>query len=71
MKNFSKNIFIWVVISLILVALFNVFDSSSNGRTGNVIAYSDFLKRNNSGEISEVKIENDKITGMTSDGIPF
>ncbi len=71
MKNFSKNIFIWVVISLILVALFNVFDTSSNGRTGNVIAYSDFLKRINSGEISEVKIENDKITGATSDGIPF
>jgi len=71
MKNFSKNIFIWVVISLILVALFNVFDSSSNGRSGNVIAYSDFLKRINSGEISEVKIEDDKITGTTSDGIPF
>ena len=71
MRNFSKNIFIWIVISLILVALFNVFDSSSSSKTGNVIAYSDFVKRINSGEIKEVKIDEDKINGRTSDGIPF
>ena len=71
MKNFSKNIFIWIIISLILVALFNIFDNSSSSKTGNVIAYSDFVKRINSGEIKEVSIDNDKISGKTSDGIPF
>ena len=71
MKNFSKNIFIWIIISLILVALFNVFDNTSSSKTGNVIAYSDFVKRINSGEIKEVKIDDDKISGSTSDGIPF
>ena len=64
MKNFSKNIFIWIIISLILVALFNVFDNTSSGKTGNVIAYSDFVKRINSGEIKEVKIDDDKISGV-------
>ena len=71
MKNFSKNIFIWIIISLILVALFNVFDNTSSGKSGNVIAYSDFIKRINSGEIKEVKIDDNKISGSTSDGIPF
>jgi cell division protease FtsH len=54
-----------------LVALFNVFDNTSSSKTGNVIAYSDFVKRINSGEIKEVKIDDDKISGSTSDGIPF
>ena len=64
MKNFSKNIFIWIIISLILVALFNVFDNTSSSKTGNVIAYSDFVKRINSGEIKEVKIDDDKISSI-------
>ena len=71
MKNFSKNIFIWIIISLILVALFNVFDNTSSKKSGNVIAYSDFVKRINSGEIKEVKIDVDKISGSTSDGLNF
>ena len=69
MKNFSKNIFIWIIISLILVALFNVFDNTSSSKTGNVIAYSDFVKRINSGEIKEVKIDDNKISGKNRDDV--
>ena len=54
-----------------MVALFNVFDNSYSSKTGNVIAYSDFVKRINSGEIKEVKIDDNKISGSTSDGSPF
>ena len=70
MRNFSKNIAVWVIITLILIALFNVFESNSD-RGGNVIAYSDFLERIESGEIKEVTINRDKISGSTSDGRPF
>ena len=47
----TKNITVWVIITLILIALFNVFESSSDKGGGNVIAYSDFLERVESGEI--------------------
>ena len=49
MNNFGKNIAVWVIISLVLVAIFNVFQGGSSKSQGNVIAYSDFLKRVNSG----------------------
>ena len=45
MNNFGKNIAVWVIISLVLVAIFNVFQGGSSKSQGIVIAYSDFLKR--------------------------
>ena len=38
MNNFGKNIAVWVIISLVLVAIFNVFQSGSSKNQGNVIA---------------------------------
>ena len=71
MNNFGKNIAVWVIISLVLVAIFNVFQGGSTKSQGNVIAYSDFLKRVNSGEVREVSIQGDKIFGASSSGVPF
>ena len=66
MNNFGKNIAVWVIISLVLVAIFNVFQGGSSKSTGNAIAYSDFLARVNSGEVREVTIRGDKIIGSSS-----
>ena len=71
MGNFSKNIAVWIIISLVLIALFNVFDGGKERENGNVIAYSDFLQRIDNGEIKEVSIDNDKVSGSTSAGRPF
>jgi cell division protease FtsH len=71
MNNFGKNIAVWVIISLVLVAIFNVFQGSSSKTQGNVIAYSDFLARVNAGEVREVSIQGDKIFGASSSGVPF
>ena len=71
MNNFGKNIAVWVVISLVLIAIFNVFQGSSSREQGSVIAYSDFLTRVNAGEVREITIEGDKISGASSNGMPF
>lgn len=72
MGNFSKNIAVWIIISLVLIALFNIFqDADSDRQGGNVIAYSDFLDRVETGEIKQVIIDSDKISGKTNDGRPF
>ena len=55
--NFGKNIAVWVIISLVLVAIFNVFQGGSTKTSGNAIAYSDFLARVNAGEVREVSIQ--------------
>ena len=71
MNNFGKNIAVWVIISLVLVAIFNVFQGGSTKNSSNAIAYSDFLARVNAGEVREVSIQGDKIFGASSSGVPF
>ena len=71
MNNFGKNIAVWVIISLVLIAIFNVFQGNSSKSSNNVIAYSDFLARVNSGEVREVSIQGDKIFGSSNSGVPF
>ena len=56
MKNFSKNIILWVVIGILLIALFNLFQNSSSNNQPKEISFSDFLIAADNGNISEVKI---------------
>ena len=71
MSNF-KNFAVWVLGALLLVALFNLFQNPSpqNG-SGSEITFSRLLSDVDSGNVSEVTIQGDKITGTYSDGRKF
>ena len=56
MRNFSKNIALWLIIGLLLIALFNLFQGTSNNRASKTISFSDFIAATDSGRISEVII---------------
>ena len=71
MKNFSKNIALWLIIGLLLIALFNLFQGTSNNRTSTTISFSDFMVAVESGNVSEVNIQGDSIEGFFEDGRPF
>ena len=71
MKNFSKNIVLWIVIGLLLVALFNLFQGTTSKRTSTVISFSDFITAADSGNISEVNIRGNNVDGYFDDGRPF
>ena len=71
MKNFSKNIALWLIVGLLLIALFNLFQGQSNGRTSSTISFSDFLTAIESGNVSEVNIQGDNVEGFFEDGRPF
>ena len=43
MKNFNKNIVLWIIIGLLLIALFNLFQGGTNNRSASQISFSDFL----------------------------
>ncbi|MGD9538027.1 MAG: ATP-dependent zinc metalloprotease FtsH [Alphaproteobacteria bacterium] len=63
MGNFGKNLALWIIIGLLLVALFNLFQGPS-GRSGpSALPYSDFMAQVQSGEVSEVTIQGNVITG--------
>tara|TARA_Y100001970_G_scaffold259557_1_gene340672 strand:+ start:10732 stop:12633 length:1902 start_codon:yes stop_codon:yes gene_type:complete len=71
MRNFSKNIILWIVIGLLLIALFNLFQNSSSKNSTSEISFSDFLIAANNGNISEVKIVGNNVSGFFDDGRSF
>ena len=68
MKNFSKNIILWVIIGLLLVALFNLFQGSTNKRSSNLISFSDFIAATEAGNVAEVNISGNEVEGYFDDG---
>ncbi|HEY7552985.1 MAG TPA: ATP-dependent zinc metalloprotease FtsH [Hyphomicrobiaceae bacterium] len=68
MNSNFRNLAIWVVIILLLVALFNLFQGGARtGARGDEISYSDFLAGVESGNIAEVTIQKHKISGSYRD----
>ncbi len=70
MNNFSKNLALWVIIGLLLIALFNLFQPPARG-TQTSLPFSDFLSQVESGGISDVTIQGNSISGHYADGKLF
>jgi cell division protease FtsH len=64
-----KNLVLWIVIAVVLLSVFHSFgDRSSSAQT---LIYSDFLTQVEQGQIREVSIEGQNITGKMISGTPF
>ena len=61
LKPFYKNLALWLVISLIMIMVFNVFNSPKVGQHD--IIFSDFIELVNNGQIQEVTIQGHDISG--------
>ncbi len=68
MNPFYKNLALWLVISLMMVMLFQIFKQPD--RSSASVGYSDFLSMVESGSVSNVTIKGDNISGMSAQG-PF
>jgi cell division protease FtsH len=62
-NNFGKNLALWIVIGLLLVALFNLFQTSSTRGPQSTLAFSDFVTDVNRGQVTDVTIQGNGITG--------
>ena len=69
-QNF-RNFALWIVILLLLVALFNLFQSPSNETVSRDITYSQFRTDANDGRIASVTITKQEIVGVYNDGAHF
>jgi cell division protease FtsH len=68
MNSSFRNLAIWVVIALLLVALFNLCPGGARrGARGDEISYSEFLSGVESGNVAEVVIQKHKIKGSFRD----
>ncbi|MBU4426668.1 MAG: ATP-dependent zinc metalloprotease FtsH [Proteobacteria bacterium] len=68
MNPFYKTLALWLVISLMMVMLFQIFKQPD--RSSASVGYSDFLSMVESGSVSNVTIQGDNISGMSAQG-PF
>ncbi len=74
MNNIGRNVMFWMMILIVLMFLFNVFQGNhtNKGASGEMMAYSDFMAEANSGRISDVTIRGQKVTGhYTGSGKEF
>ncbi|MEE9210195.1 MAG: ATP-dependent zinc metalloprotease FtsH [Kiloniellales bacterium] len=69
--NFSRNAALWLVIVLLLFALFNLFQGSATRGPQQPLAFSDFLDQVESGQVLEVTIAGKEIEGQFRDGREF
>ncbi len=71
MNSSFRNFAIWVVIGLLLIMLFNVFQSPGKHSRSFEISFSEFLSQVEKGEVSSVIISGDQISGQFRDNRPF
>ena len=69
--NNSRNLIVWVVVGLLLVSLFNFFQESPTSTDAREINFSQFVAEVESGNVEEVVISGDSITGRLADGRRF
>ena len=69
MNPFYKNLALWMVIGLIVILLFQLFQQNQSPR--GEIVFSDFLKKVETGEVREVTLKGNNVSGRMSDGSSF
>ena len=67
-----KNLIMWVIIVLLSVGLFNMFqDPSKVSSEKNTLPFSNFLNEVDAGRVVEVQIQGNNISGVLADGNTF
>ena len=71
MSNFGRNLALWVIIALLLVVLFNLFQPGTAHPPSTQVAYSDFISEVNGGRVRDVVIQGRTVSGALTDGRAF
>jgi len=69
LNQFYKNLALWLVIGIILIALVNIINQPTTSQSE--VVFSDFMDQVESGKVSEVVMQGDNISGKYSDGQSF
>ncbi len=66
----ARNIAFWVVLLLLVLALFQMFNSGS-GVSTQTVPYSDFIARVNAGDVKAVELDGEKVRITGKDGTQY
>lgn len=71
MSNFGRNLALWVIIALLLVVLFNLFQPGTTPNNETRMAYSEFIGDVNNGRVRSAVIQGRIVSGQLTDGRPY
>ncbi len=64
----ARNIAFWLVLFLLILALFNLFGGSGNSLQSRSVAYSDFVAQVEAGDVSKVTLDGESVRYRGKDG---
>ena len=64
----ARNIAFWVVLFLLILALFNLFNGNQSTLQSNTRSYSDFVSAVEAGQVSQVTLDGEQVRYRGSDG---
>ncbi|HQU67852.1 MAG TPA: ATP-dependent zinc metalloprotease FtsH [Albidovulum sp.] len=64
----ARNIAFWVVLFVLILALFQLFGNGQSTMNARTLSYSDFVQKVDSGEVSAVVMDGEQIQVQTKDG---
>jgi cell division protease FtsH len=70
-NSFGKNLALWIIIVLLVMLLFNLFQNTTNRGNQQEMLYSDFLNDVSRHQITSVKIQGNTVTGTRTGGSSF
>lgn len=70
-NNFGKNFALWIIIGLLLLALFNLFQTSGGRSSQGELAYSALVKAVEDKQIADARIQGNTISGHYTNGQNF
>ena len=71
LSPFSKNIALWLLITLVMIVLYNYFSAVEGNRDKTAINYTKFVEMVQADRVSKVTLKGNEISGEFSDGKSF
>jgi len=66
-----RNIAFWVVLVVLILALFQLFSGSQASFNARTLSYSEFIQKVDAGDVKSVDIDGEQIVSHTADGATF
>jgi len=67
----ARNIAFWVVLFLLILALFNLFSGNQTTGSSRTLSYSEFIARVDSGEVQSVTLDGERVLVRARDGSQY
>jgi cell division protease FtsH len=71
LSPFYKNIALWLLISLVMIFLFNYFNTAEQTRSKSTLSYSQFVELVKADKVKSVILQGEEINGEQKDGRAF